>query len=66
MSEVIRVLMRGDGRTVYQRGPRLMVRFDADAGRPLYEQLGFTPSKTQMELWMAETQRGDVASGVTR
>jgi len=37
MGEVIHVLKRGDGLTVYQRGSRLMVRFDSDQDRERFE-----------------------------
>ena len=37
MSEVVHVLKRGDGRTVYQRGSRLMVRFDSKEDREQFD-----------------------------
>lgn len=37
MGKVIHVLKRGDGRTLYQRGSRLMVRFDSEEDRQRFE-----------------------------
>src|SRR5713101_7703476 len=37
MSEVFHILKRGDGRTIYQSGERLMVRFDSEEDGERFE-----------------------------